>query len=193
MVFFPGINLTSSYFPVFIASQYSWKSELSDNYYGQPTILNFKSTSNSSVHDTRSQTVTNSWQGAALQERAESLSLLINLHVETNTLNVTAVIMYHSIWSSFSLNMYNQTAHLRIPTQYLCAEQEGRTLTVKTVDSEPLTSTILHRHAICCDPTGTVLWRNNAFSLFYRLRTICARQRGCIHRKHCVQPTFRTF
>lgn len=195
MVFFPGINRTCTYSLVFTACQYSWKSELFDNYYWQPTILNFKSISNSLDYDTRLQTVTNNWQGAALQERAESLSLLINLHVETNMLNVTAVIMYHSIWSSFSLNIYvyNQTAHLRIPTQYLYADQDGRTLMVNSTGSEPLTSTILHRHDICCDPTGTLFWRHNAFSLFYRLWKICAKQRGCIHRKHRVQPTFRTF
>ena len=57
-------------------------------------------------------------------------------------LHVTATI-YYSIWSTFLLNIYvyNQTAHLRIPTQYLCADQEGRTLTVNSVSSKPLTST----------------------------------------------------
>ena len=50
----------------------------------------------------------------------------------------------------------NQTAHLRIPTQYLCADQEGRTLTVNSVISKPPTSTILHRYAICYDPTGAL-------------------------------------
>jgi len=82
----------------------------------------------------------------------------------------------------------NQTAHLRIPTQYLCADQEGRTLTVNSVISKPPTSTILHRYAICYDPTGALFWRHNAFSLFYRLWTICAKQGGCIHQKYCVKP-----
>ena len=123
------------------------------------------------------QTVTNSWQGVALQERAESLSLLINLHVETNMMNVAAVIMYRSIWSSFSLNRYVYN----IPTQYLYADQDGRILMVNSVGSEPPTSTILHRHAICCDPTGTLFWRHNAFSLFFKLWTICVKRRGCTH------------